>query len=81
MRIGPLHVEVQTPIQPIQAAKPSWSVVAREDKTLGPLAELILAKRAGSKITEIDGSHFVYASKPAVARLIEGAATVAPPRT
>jgi pimeloyl-ACP methyl ester carboxylesterase len=55
--------------------KPSWYVVATEDQTIPPDAERFMAKRAGSKVTEIKGSHVVFISQPkAVAEVIEAAA-------
>ncbi|HTE32356.1 MAG TPA: alpha/beta hydrolase [Chryseolinea sp.] len=56
-------------------AKPSWFVVATEDQTIAPDAERFFAKRAGSKVTEIKGSHVVFISHPKeVADVIEAAA-------
>jgi pimeloyl-ACP methyl ester carboxylesterase len=55
--------------------KPSWFVVATEDQTIPPEAQRVMAKRAGSGITEIKGCHVVFMSQPqAVARVIEAAA-------
>lgn len=55
--------------------KPSWYIVATQDKTIPPDAERFMGKRAGSKLTEIKGSHVVFISQPlAVANVIEAAA-------
>ena len=55
--------------------KPSWYIVATQDQTISPDAERFMAKRAGSKITEIKGSHVVFISQPkAVADVIVAAA-------
>ena len=55
--------------------KRSWYVVATEDHTIPPDAERFMAKRAGSAVTEIKGSHVVFISQPkAVAEVIVKAA-------
>jgi pimeloyl-ACP methyl ester carboxylesterase len=55
--------------------KPSWYLVSTEDKMIPPEAQRIMAKRAGSAVVEVKGSHAVYVSQPqAVASLIETAA-------
>ena len=45
---------------------PSWAVVATADKAAGGDLTRSMAKRAGSKITEVDGSHLVMLSRPDV---------------
>lgn len=56
-------------------SKPSWAIVATEDKSINPDTERQMYKRAGSVVTEIKGSHVVFASQPgAVAAVIEAAA-------
>jgi len=60
---------------PAWKSKPSWYLVATDDKMIPPPAQRGMAKRAGSSVTEIKGSHAVYVSRPdAVAKLIEQAA-------
>jgi pimeloyl-ACP methyl ester carboxylesterase len=55
--------------------KPSWAVIATEDHFYSPELQRSMYERAGSKITEIKGSHLVYMSQPEqVAKVIEGAA-------
>jgi pimeloyl-ACP methyl ester carboxylesterase len=55
--------------------KPSWYLIATEDKMIPPPAQQFMSKRAGSTVVEVKGSHAVYVSKPeAVATLIEKAA-------
>jgi pimeloyl-ACP methyl ester carboxylesterase len=55
--------------------KPSWYLVAKEDKMIPPDAQRGMSKRAGSTVVEVPGSHAVYVSQPkAVANLIEKAA-------
>jgi pimeloyl-ACP methyl ester carboxylesterase len=54
--------------------KPSWYLVSTEDKMIPPAAQRAMAKRAGSTVVEVKGSHAVYVSQPqAVAELIEKA--------
>jgi pimeloyl-ACP methyl ester carboxylesterase len=60
---------------PAWRTKPSWYLVAIEDKMIPPDAQRGMAKRAASTVAESWGSHAVYVSKPrAVAQLIEKAA-------
>jgi len=55
--------------------KPSWYLVATDDKMIPPPAQRAMSKRAGSTVVEVKGSHAVYVSQPAaVAALIERAA-------
>lgn len=55
--------------------KPSYGIVATKDLALNANLERWMYKRAGAKITEIDGSHAVFISQPkAVADVIEDAA-------
>ena len=55
-------------------SKPSWYLVATEDKMIPPVAQRSMAKRAGSTVVEEKGSHAIYVSKPsAVVALIEEA--------
>ena len=61
--------------KPAWRVKPSWYLVATEDKMIPPPAQRSMAQRAESKIVETSGSHSVYVSKPkAVAALIAQAA-------
>ncbi|MET8829493.1 alpha/beta hydrolase [Streptomyces sp. NPDC004610] len=58
------------------AGKPSWYLVASDDKMIPPPAQRIMAERAGATVTEVPGSHAVYVSRPeAVAEIIKQAAT------
>jgi pimeloyl-ACP methyl ester carboxylesterase len=55
--------------------KPSWYLIATDDKMIPPPAQQFMSKRAGSTVVEVKGSHSVYVSKPEeVAALIETAA-------
>lgn len=55
--------------------KPSWYLVATDDKMIPPDAQRAMSKRAGSTAVEVKGSHAIYVSQPeAVANLIVQAA-------
>ncbi|MES2457875.1 MAG: alpha/beta hydrolase [Bacteroidota bacterium] len=55
--------------------KPTYGIVATQDKALHPDTERKMYQRAGAKITEIKGSHVIFISKPqAVANVIIEAA-------
>ena len=55
--------------------KPSYGIVATEDKAINPDIERNLYKRAGAKITEIKGNHVIFISQPnSVAKVIMNAA-------
>jgi pimeloyl-ACP methyl ester carboxylesterase len=55
--------------------KPSFAVIATEDRALNPKLAHFMYARSGAKVTEIKGSHLVFVSQPhAVARVIEKAA-------
>ena len=61
--------------KPAWRTKPSWYLVATEDKMIPPDAQRGMSKRAGSTVVEEAGSHSIYVSKPeAVAALIVAAA-------
>jgi len=61
--------------EPAWKTKPSWYLVATDDKMIPPPAQQFMSKRAGSTVVEVKGSHAVYVSKPeAVATLIDKAA-------
>lgn len=44
--------------------KPSFAIVATEDKSINPDIERTMYKRDGAKVTELKGSHAIYVSKP-----------------
>lgn len=51
--------------------KPTYGIVATEDKSINPDIERNMYKRSNTKITEIKGSHVIFASRPdAVAKVI-----------
>ena len=61
--------------EPAWKNKPSWYLVATEDKMIPPAAQRAMSKRAGSTVVEEKGSHAIYVSKPRpVAALIQAAA-------
>jgi pimeloyl-ACP methyl ester carboxylesterase len=63
-------------------SKPSWYLVATEDKMIPPPAQRLMSSRAGSTVVEVTGSHAIYVSQPdAVAKLIESAAQGANEKT
>jgi pimeloyl-ACP methyl ester carboxylesterase len=60
---------------PAWKTKPSFAVVATEDRSINPELERFMTKRAKSETIELKASHVVYMSKPKeVAALIEKAA-------
>jgi pimeloyl-ACP methyl ester carboxylesterase len=64
-----------TVTEPAWREKPSWYLVAMEDKMILPAAQRQMANRAGSTVVEVPGSHAIYVSNPrAVATLIKQAA-------
>ncbi|MFF0434338.1 alpha/beta fold hydrolase [Streptomyces sp. NPDC004327] len=52
--------------EPAWKTIPSWALVATADKNIPPAAERWMARRAHSQITEVDASHAVAVSRPAV---------------
>ena len=62
--------------EPAWRSKPSWYLVATEDRMIPPPAQREMSGRAGSTVVEAAGSHAIYVSHPeAVAELIEQAAS------
>ena len=63
--------------EPAWRLKPSWYLVATEDRMIPPPAQRAMSERAGAAVTEAPGSHAIYVSHPqAVADLIKQAAGV-----
>jgi pimeloyl-ACP methyl ester carboxylesterase len=61
--------------QPAWKTKPSWYLVATDDRMIPPPAQRFMSQRAGATVVEVSGSHAVYVSQPdAVAGLIAKAA-------
>jgi len=47
-------------------SKPSWYIVANNDRTVNPELERFVAKRMGATTTEVDSSHVPMLSRPDV---------------
>jgi len=61
--------------EPAWRNKPSWYLIATEDKMIPPAAQQFMSNRAGSTVVDARGSHAIYVSQPrTVASLIEKAA-------
>lgn len=61
--------------EPAWKTRPSWYLVATDDKMIPPDAQRAMSKRAGATVIEAKGSHAIYVSQPKVtADLIEKAA-------
>lgn len=61
--------------EPAWRTKPSWYLVATEDRMIPPPAQRLMSKRAEATVVEVAGSHSIFLSQPAkVAALIEQAA-------
>jgi pimeloyl-ACP methyl ester carboxylesterase len=60
--------------EPAWRSRPSWYLVATEDRMIPPAAQRQMSARAGATVVEVAGSHAIYVSQPAaVAELIETA--------
>jgi pimeloyl-ACP methyl ester carboxylesterase len=61
--------------EPAWRSKPSWYLVATDDRMIPPPAQRAMAERAGATVAEQPGSHSIYISQPhAVADVIKQAA-------
>ena len=61
--------------EPAWRTKPSWYLIATEDKMIPPAAQRFMSERAGSTVVEASGSHAIYVSQPnAVVAVIKKAA-------
>jgi len=61
--------------EPAWNHKPSWYLVATDDRMIPPAAQRAMAARAGAVVVEAPGSHAIYVSQPkTVAGLIAQAA-------
>ena len=70
--LAPLEGAVRVPAW---KSKPSWYLVATEDRMIPPPAQRLMSKRAGATVVEVAASHSVYVSQArAVADLIDRAA-------
>ncbi len=62
--------------EPAWRNKPSWYLVATEDRMIPPPAQRAMAARAGATVSEVAGSHSLFLSHAAeVAGIIEQAAS------
>jgi pimeloyl-ACP methyl ester carboxylesterase len=63
--------------EPAWRKRPSWYLVATDDRMIPPAAQRLMSKRAGAKVVESAGSHAIYVSRPSeVAAIIKNAAEV-----
>jgi pimeloyl-ACP methyl ester carboxylesterase len=61
--------------EPAWRLRPSWYLVATDDRMIPPPAQKAMAERAGSSVTEVSASHSVYLSQSdAVVDMIKTAA-------
>ena len=61
--------------QPAWRIKPSWYLVATDDRMIPPPAQRAMADRAGATVSEVAASHSLYVSQPrATADVIKQAA-------
>jgi pimeloyl-ACP methyl ester carboxylesterase len=66
-------------------SKPSWYIVATQDRTVQPELQRFVAKRMGAKVTEVASSHVAMLSRPdlvidvirTAAKVVQARATVA----
>ena len=62
--------------KPAWKSKPTWYMVATQDRSINPDQERMMAKRAKAKTVEVNASHVAYMShQKESAKLIEEAAT------
>jgi len=60
--------------EPAWKRKPSWYLVATDDRMIPPAAQRLMSKRVGATVVEHSGSHAIYVSRPeVVAALVERA--------
>jgi pimeloyl-ACP methyl ester carboxylesterase len=66
----------ETPVtQAAWRSRPSWAVVATQDRAIDPRLLRQTAERIGAEVTEVEGSHVVFITQPrAVADVIDRAA-------
>jgi len=65
--------------RPAWKSKPSWYLIATDDRMIPPPAQRAMSGRAGSTVREVRASHSVYVSQPdSVVNLIAEAAKSAP---
>ena len=76
--LGALNALSGEVTQPAWASKPSFYLVATDDRMIPPDAQRFMSKRADATVAEKQGSHAIYVSQPkAVAQIIVAAAKAA----
>jgi pimeloyl-ACP methyl ester carboxylesterase len=55
-----------TVTEPAWRVKPSWYLVATDDRMIPPPAQRAMSERAGATVSESPGSHSIYVSNPQV---------------
>ncbi|MQY13989.1 hypothetical protein SRB5_41490 [Streptomyces sp. RB5] len=74
-RVGALEGRVT---RPAWHTKPSWYLVASDDRVIPASLQRAMAVRSGSTVSEVAASHFVHVSQPrAIADLVRRAARTA----
>ena len=64
--------------EPAWRSKPSWYLIATDDRMIPPPLQRTMSERTGSTIAEVPASHSLYVSQPrATAELIKQAARLA----
>ena len=48
--------------EPAWKTKPSWYLVATDDRMIPPPAQRLMSDRAGATVVEVAGSHAIYVS-------------------
>jgi pimeloyl-ACP methyl ester carboxylesterase len=73
-----VNAAAATITNPAWRTKPSWYLIATDDREIPPAAQRAMSRRAGSTALEIAATHAVYITQPtAVADLIKEAARAA----
>ena len=61
---------------PAWKVKPSYGIVAKQDRMINPDLQRFMYARANASVTELDGSHAIFLSQPqAVVKVIKAAAS------
>ena len=63
--------------EPAWKSKPSWYLIATEDRMIPPPAQRAMATRAGAEVAEVSASHAVYVSQAEVVADLIGKAAMA----
>ncbi|MFF8726257.1 alpha/beta fold hydrolase [Streptomyces sp. NPDC015171] len=64
--------------EPAWRSRPSWYLVATDDRMIPPAAQRAMSERAGATVSETPGSHAVYVSRPAVVAAVIAQAAEGP---